>query len=130
MEALEYANISKRLYSESAGDHQEKLPKAPNKFNSQTIENHYGNVSNDFELSNVFEEVVKKILLSLDTGKAAGVLLEQIPAKFLKEGAEELVLTLRNIINLSVKLSTFPDECKIAKLKPIFKKGARTVPKI
>ena len=50
--------------------------------------------------------------------------------RFLNEGAEVLVLTLRNIINLSVKLSTFPEECKIAKLKPIFKKGARTVPKI
>ena len=34
-----------------------------------------------------------------------------------------------DIINLSIKLSTFPEECKIAKLKPIFKKGARTDPK-
>ena len=35
------------------------------------------------------------------------------------------------IINLSIKLSTFPEECKIAKLKKIatFKKGARTDPK-
>ena len=40
-----------------------------------------------------------------------------------------LALPLRNIINLSIKLSTFPEECKIAKLKPIFKKGARTDPK-
>ena len=38
-------------------------------------------------------------------------------------------LPLRNIINLSIKLSIFPEECKIAKLKPIFKKGARTDPK-
>ena len=36
---------------------------------------------------------------------------------------------MENIINLSIKLSTFPEECKIAKLKPIFKKGARTDPK-
>ena len=28
-------------------------------------------------------------------------------------------------VYLSIKLSTFPEECKIAKLKPIFKKGAR-----
>ena len=28
-----------------------------------------------------------------------------------------------------MKLSTFPEECKIAKLKPIFKKSARTDPK-
>ena len=34
-----------------------------------------------------------------------------------------------DIINLSIKLSTFPEECKIAKLKPVFKKGARTDPK-
>ena len=37
-----------------------------------------------------------------------------------------MALPLGNIINLSIKLSTFPEECKIAKLKPIFKKGART----
>ena len=40
-----------------------------------------------------------------------------------------MALPLRNIIILSIKLSTFPEECKIAKLKPIFKKGARTDPK-
>ena len=31
--------------------------------------------------------------------------------------------------NLSLKLSTSPEECKVAKLKPIFKKGARTDPR-
>ena len=36
---------------------------------------------------------------------------------------------MRKIINLSIKLSTFPEECKVAKLKPIFKKGARADPK-
>ena len=55
--------------------------------------------------------------------------MDQIPAKFLRDVAEVLALPLRNIINISIKLSTFPEECKIAKLKPIFKKGARTDPK-
>ena len=32
-------------------------------------------------------------------------------------------------MNLSIKLLTFPEECKIAKLKSVFKKGARTDPK-
>ena len=67
------------------------------------------------------------ILLSLDTSKAAGI--DQIPAEFLRDGAEVLALPLGNIINLSIKLSTFPEECKIAKLKPIFKKGERIHPK-
>ena len=35
----------------------------------------------------------------------------------------------RKVINLSIKLSTFPEECKIAKSKPIFKKGTMTNPK-
>ena len=52
--------------------------------------------------------------------------MDQIPAKFLRNSAEVLDFLSRNIITLSIKLSTFPEECKIAKLKPIFKKGAKT----
>ena len=130
-EALENANNFKRFYSELAGGLQEKLPRAPNKFTSQTTKNYYAktscNVSNDFEFSNVSEEDVKKILLSLDTSKVAG--MDQITTKFLRDGAEVLALPLRNIINLSIKLSTFPEECKIAKLKSIFKKSVSTDPK-
>ena len=88
----------------------------PNKFTSQTTKNYYANtscnVSNDFEFSNVSEEDVKKILLSLDTSKAAG--MDQITGKFLSDGAEVLALPLGNA-NLSIKLSTFPEECKITK---------------
>ena len=72
------------------------------------------------ELSNVSEEPLKKVLLSLDTSKSAGI--EQISAKYLKDDAKLLVLPLKNIINLSIKISTFPEECKIAQLEPIFKK--------
>ena len=58
------------------------------------------------EFSNVSEQVIKKSLLSLDTSKAAG--MDQIPSKFLRDGAEVLALPLRNIINLLIKSSTFP----------------------
>ena len=106
------------------------MPRAPKKFTTQTTKNYYAKtsctVSNDFEVSNVSHEDVKKILRSLDTSKAAGI--NQIPAKFLRDGAEVLTLPLGNIINLLIKLSTLPEECKIAKLKPIFKKGARPDP--
>ena len=74
-EALENANSFKRFYSELAKGLQERLPRAPNKFTSQTTKDYYAktscNVSNDFEFSNV-SEVIKKTLLSLDTSKAAG----------------------------------------------------------
>ena len=126
-EVLENANSFKRFYSELAGGLQEKFPTAPNKFTSQTTKSYYAkiscNVSNDFEFSNVSEDEVKKILLSPDTSKAAG--MDQIPAKILRDGAKVLALPLVNIINLSIKLSTFPEECEIAKIKPIFEKGAR-----
>ena len=97
----------KRFYSELAGGLQEKLPRAPNKFTSQTTNNYYVNtscnVSNDFEFSNVPKEDIKKILLSLDTSKATGI--DQIPAKFLKDAAAVLAIPLGNkfidrIINL------------------------------
>ena len=105
--------------------------RAPNKFTSQTTKNYYAktscNVSNDFEFSNVVKEDIKKILLSVDTSKAAG--MDQIQAKFLRDGTEVLALPLRNIINLSIKLSAFPEECKIAKLKPTFKKVQGLIPK-
>ena len=128
-EALENTNTFKRFYSQLAGGLQGKLSKTPDKFIvNQPKTTIYAktscNVSNEFEFSNVSEE---KILLSLDTSKAAG--MDQNPAKFLRHGAEVLALPLRNI-NLSIKLSTFQKECKIDKLKPTFKNVARSqIPK-
>ena len=77
-EALDNAITFKRFYSELVGDLQERLPRAPDKYTSQTTKKYYAktscNVSNDFEFLNVSEEDVKKILLSLDTtSKAAGI---------------------------------------------------------
>ena len=81
--------LLKRFNSELAEGLQEKLPRAPSKFTSQTTKSYYAktscNVSNDFEFSNVSEEVIKKILLNLDTTKAAGI--DQVPSKCLKDGA-------------------------------------------
>ena len=60
--------------------------------------------------------------------RAAGV--NQIPAKFLKEVADVLDYSPSRIINnLSMKLTVFPEECKIAKLRPQFKAGSKTCPK-
>ena len=51
--------------------------------------------------------------------------MDQIPAKCLMGSAEVLAFPLRNVINLSIKLSTFPEDCKVAKLKPILKKRCK-----
>ena len=94
------------------------LVKQPKSYYAQTS----CNVFNDLS-----EEDVQKIFLSLSTSKVSG--MDQIPAKFLRVDAEVLALPLGNIINLLITLSTFPEECKIAKLNPIFKRGARNDPK-
>ena len=36
---------------------------------------------------------------------------------------------ISNLINLSISLSSVPDSCKIAKLKPLYKKGSKLDPK-
>ena len=52
--------------------------------------------------------------------------MDNLAGKFLKEGASVLVTPVTAICNLSIKLSAFPDKCKFAKLKPLFKKGSKT----
>ena len=56
--------------------------------------------------------------------KATG--LDNLSGKFLKDGATVLAKPISQICNLSIKYSIFPSDCKIAKLKPLFKKGLKT----
>ena len=52
--------------------------------------------------------------------------MDKVAGKFLKDGSSILVTPITEICNLSIKLSTFPNKCKPAKLKPLFKKGSKT----
>ena len=36
---------------------------------------------------------------------------------------------MAKICNLSIKLASFPEKCKVAKIKPLYKKGLKTEPK-
>ena len=80
-----------------------------------------------FKFNVVSEETVLKHLQDLDENKAAG--LDNLSGKFLKDGATVLAKPISQICNLSIKYSIFPSDCKIAKLKPLFKKGSKTDPK-
>ena len=87
-----------------------------NKFGIKTITEYYKKICNkweDFVFHNVDIKSVEKILKNLDVAKAPG--LDQISARFLKDGAPVISIHLANIINLSIKLDTFPSQCKIAK---------------
>ena len=80
-----------------------------------------------FKFNVVSEETVLKLLQDLDENKAVD--LDNLSGKFLKDGATVLAKPISQICNLSIKYSIFPSDCKIAKLKPLFKKGSETDPK-
>ena len=69
------------------------------------------------------EEAVLKQLQDLDESKAAG--LDNLSGK---DGETILAKPISQICNLSIKYSIFPPDCKIAKLKPLLKKGSKTDP--
>ena len=70
------------------------------------------------------EEAALKLYQDLDENKAAG--LDNLSGKLLKDGATVLAKPISQICNLPIKYSVFQSDCKIAKLKPVFKKGSET----
>ena len=70
---------------------------------------------------------ILKLLKQLNPAKSAEI--DNLTGKFLKEGAPVLASNITDLVNLSISLSLFPDDCKIAKLKPLYKKEAKTKPK-
>ena len=82
---------------------------------------------NSFPFTKVSEKIISDILKELKTNKA--IKIDNLSGRFLKDGSKVLATPIAQICNLSIKLSTVPDECKIAKLKPLYKKGKKTDPK-
>ena len=69
-------------------------------------------------------EEVQALHESLDSSKATGP--DGIPARLLKETAASVISpSVCKLYNKSLELGIFPQEWKIAKLVPIYKKGER-----
>ena len=118
-EPTKNANIFKDFYSDLAGNLVRKLPVALNKFNNNSTKKYYMNIDkicHNFELCKATLKTIKKTLVYLDASKAP--ILDGISSKFLRDGAEASLLPLYYLVNLSLKQSFFPDQCKIAKLMP------------
>ena len=105
-----------------------KLPNPPDKYNLQSVLRYYSSftISDYFCLSNTSEEKVLKIMTNIESSKAAGV--DKLSGRFLKDGANILAKPISALCNLSISQGVFPSACKVAKLKPIFKKGKKTDP--
>ena len=124
------ANIFKNFFSKLAENLIEKLPKAKNLFGVKSVEAYYKNFNLQdkcFSFVPVNKVYIEKLLSEINISKAAGI--DSISGRFLKDGASKLAIPVMQLFNLSIALSTVPDNCKIAKLKPLFKKGSKTDPK-
>ena len=55
--------------------------------------------------------------------------IDILAGSFLKDGSNTLCTPMAKICNLSIKLISFPDKWKVAKVKPFYKKDLKTDPK-
>ena len=72
-------------------------------------------------LEPVASDKITNIINDLKTNKAAGY--NMIPCYFIKLSSAILIPILVSLINASFSLGIFPDDLKIAKVMPLFKKG-------
>ena len=79
-----------------------------------------------FKPSQVPEHYIYRKLCKLNPNKSTGI--DEIPAKFLKDGANEIKSVITHLINLSIVTTTVPDELKFAKIIPLYKKNSRLDP--
>ena len=76
-----------------------------------------------FHIKNTPEEKIFKIMEKIEVSKAAGI--DKLTGRFIKDGAEILFKPISETCNVSVSHGIFPDAYKVAKLKPVFKKGKK-----
>ena len=74
-----------------------------------------------FEFRETDEETIGKIIKSLDIKKATGE--DNISAKLLKASVPIINEPICNIVNESIRTSSFPNKLKMAQVTPLFKKN-------
>ena len=124
------SNVFKEFFSNLAKELVKKLPNPPRRFGIENVKEYYKklNLGNEkFKLHHTNRDNVLKLLEGINPSKAAGP--DNLAGKFLKDGASILATPMTELCNLSISLDRFPDDCKQAKLKPLFKKGSKDEPK-
>ena len=94
-----------------------------NLFGIDSVQKYYSNLNlqnKQFSLQPTTKEVILKLLQEINSVKAVGI--DNIGSKLLKDGATIFAVSFTKLFNLSIRLSKFPSGCKIAKLKPLYKK--------
>ena len=104
------------------------LPKPTNKYSINSVIKHYEHMilGDHFHLVSVSENSILTILKATQLSKTVGI--DNLPGRFLKDGAKVLSKPIRDLCNLSIASEKLPDTCRAAKLKPLYKKGSLTEP--
>ena len=108
----------------------DKLPLPTDKFSKEKIKDFYKHLNienNNFTLKPTTYKNVLSLMEKINPNKAVGI--DNLGGKFLRDGAKVLAKSITELFNLSIEKSIFPDACKIAKLKPLYKKGSKLEPK-
>ena len=118
------STVFKKFFSSLAESLLIKLPNPPDKYNLESVMNYYSNfiIADDFCSNKTSENKVLKIIKKID---AAGI--DKLSGRYLRDAAKILCRPLCEICSLSISREAFPDACKIAKLKAIYKKGKKTL---
>ena len=85
----------------------QKLPPPPNKYGIDSVKKFYKNlnITTKCQLKPATEDIVLKLARNIDISKAAGV--DNLPGRFLKDGAVILAKSVTVICNLSIKSKNF-----------------------
>ena len=79
-----------------------------------------------FTISPIEEDEVFSMLQKLNICKSAGI--DALGPRILKLAAPVITKPITHLINISIKEAIFPDDLKMAKITPIYKKGERSDP--
>ena len=106
-----------------------KLPKPPNSFGIQSVNNYYQkcNLKDRILFAKIESYKVFKLLKTFDESKASGI--NDLLEIFLKDSASLLVMPITQIRNLSISFGKFPHASKIENWSHYFKKYTKTDPK-
>ena len=118
----------RNYYSTLAANVVKMLPKPTNKYSINSVIKYYEHMfpSDYFHLTSVSENSILTILKATQVSKAAGI--DNLSGRFLKDGPKVLSKPISDLCNLSIISEKFPDPCKVAKLKSLYKKGSVTDP--
>ena len=120
----------KKTFSNLVNNLEQKLPAAANKFGNKSVEDYYNDMFNlnpkKLHFQTIQTRYISDLLKNCDINKAAGI--DDLSGRFLKDGADILTMPITQICNLSIKFSHFLKDCKVAKIKLLYKKGTKTDP--